>query len=102
MIFFMTSGLSRRGTPDDKAYSHYIVEALKPETEWLIMGLLELIKHFQKNDHQMSDRAVSVNTVTIQGANNSWLNSRHLCTNERKYSSGHPMNAAFHTHVSTP
>ena len=36
VIFFMTGGLSRRGTADDKAYSHYIVEAMKPGTEWLI------------------------------------------------------------------
>ena len=36
VIFFMTGGLFRRGTADDKAFSHYIVEAMKPGTEWLI------------------------------------------------------------------
>ena len=59
--------LSGKRTPEDQAYLHQIVEALKPATEWLIMGpgtaKLELIKHIQKHDHQLSDRVVGVETA---------------------------------------
>lgn len=59
--------LSGKRTPEDQAYFHHIVDALKPATEWLIMGpgsaKLELLKHIHSHDHQLSDRVVGVETA---------------------------------------
>ena len=56
--------MSGKRTPEDQAYFHHVVEALKPATEWLITGpgsaKLELIKHIHKHDHTLSDRVVGV------------------------------------------
>jgi stalled ribosome rescue protein Dom34 len=56
--------MSGKRAPEDQAYLHHVVEALKPATEWLIMGpgsaKLELIKHIHKHDHTLSDRVVGV------------------------------------------
>ena len=59
--------LSGQRLPDDHAFFHSIVEALKPAHEWLIMGpsraKLELVKHIHKHDHTLSDRVVGVETA---------------------------------------
>jgi stalled ribosome rescue protein Dom34 len=51
----------------DSEFYHHIVEALKPATEWLVLGpgtaKLELVKHVHKHDHQFEDRIVGVETA---------------------------------------
>lgn len=58
--------MSGKKSPEDQKFYHGVVEALKPATEWLIMGpgtaKLELVKHIHKHDHGLEDRVVGVET----------------------------------------
>lgn len=64
---------SRKGTlgsgraPEDHAYYHAIVDALKGAQEVLIVGpasaKLQLVKHIHSHDHAMVDKIVGVETV---------------------------------------
>jgi stalled ribosome rescue protein Dom34 len=58
---------SGQRTPSDQHFFHDIVEALKPATEWLLVGpgsaKLELAKHIRSHDAQLADRIVGVETV---------------------------------------
>ncbi len=53
--------------PEDQHYFHEIVEALRPAQEWLITGpgtaKLELLKHINHHDKQLSDRVIGVETA---------------------------------------
>jgi stalled ribosome rescue protein Dom34 len=59
--------LSGHRAPEDQAYFHHIVDALKPSMEWLVMGpgsaKLELVKHIHKHDPQLIDRLIGVETA---------------------------------------
>jgi hypothetical protein len=53
--------------PEDDHFYHEVVEALKGAKEILIVGpasaKLNLIKHIQRHDHQLSDNVIGVESV---------------------------------------
>lgn len=54
-------------TPEDQAFYHDVVEALKGAQEILVVGpanaKLNLIKHIHSHDQQLSDKVIGVETV---------------------------------------
>ena len=62
-----SGSISGKKSPEDHAYFHSIVEALKPAKEWLIMGpgtaKLELVKHVHSHDARLSDHIIGVESA---------------------------------------
>lgn len=66
-------GMDRGGTvgsgrsPEDQSFYHEVVEALKGAQEILVVGpanaKLNLIKHIQSHDQQMTDKVIGVETA---------------------------------------
>jgi stalled ribosome rescue protein Dom34 len=59
--------VSGKRAPEDQDFFHEIVRALNPAKEWLITGpgsaKLELMKHINRHDHEMSDYVVGIETA---------------------------------------
>lgn len=59
--------MSGKRNPEDQAFFHSIVEALKPATEWLVLGpgqaKAEFVKHIEHHDKQLTSRVLGVETV---------------------------------------
>ena len=58
---------SGKKSPEDQAFFHSIVDALKPAMEWLVIGpglaKQEFVKHVEHHDHQLKSRVLGVETA---------------------------------------
>ena len=66
-IHHKAGSMSGHRAPEDHAFLHEVVAALKAAREWLIVGpgsaKLELVKHIHKHDHELADRVVGIETA---------------------------------------
>lgn len=59
--------VSGKRAPEDQSFFHETVTALRPAKEWLITGpgsaKLELMKHIDRHDPEMTDHVVGIETA---------------------------------------